>query len=83
MMAPVQVRITGAPDDVTRLAEYLAGLPDISASPAEVRNRPSGIAQGYLTVILTVPPRTRSSALEKHAAGRGRLLSNDPEVTSR
>ena len=51
-MAPVQVRVTGAPDDVTRLAEYLAGLPDISTSPAEVRNRPSGIAQGYLTVNL-------------------------------
>jgi hypothetical protein len=82
-MAPVQVRVTGASDDVTRLAEYLAGLPEISASPAEVRSRPSGIAQGYMTVILTLPPRARSSALEKHAAGWGRLPSDDPEVTSR
>ena len=51
-MAPVQVRISGAADDVNRLAEFLAGLPGINASPADIKARPSGIAQGYLTVIL-------------------------------
>ena len=51
-MAPVQVRLSGAADDVRRLAEFLAGLPGISASPVEVRNRASGIAQGYMTVTL-------------------------------
>ncbi len=49
-MAPVQVRISGAPDDVTRLAEFLAGIPEISASPAILKPRSPGFAQGYLTV---------------------------------
>jgi hypothetical protein len=49
---PVQVRLSGAADDVRRLAEFLAGLPGISATPVEVRNRTSGIAQSYMTVIL-------------------------------
>ena len=52
MMAPVQVRLSGAADDVRRLAEFLAGLQGISASPVEVRNRTSGIAQGYMTVMI-------------------------------
>ena len=52
MMAPVQVRLSGAADDVRRLAESLAGLPGISASPAGVRNRAPGIAQGYMTVMI-------------------------------
>ena len=51
-MAPVQVRISGAADDVRRLAEFLAALPGISASPIDIKARPSGIAQGYLTVHL-------------------------------
>ena len=51
-MAPVQVRISGAVDDVKRLAEYLVGIPAISASPIEIKARPSGIAQGYMTVNL-------------------------------
>jgi hypothetical protein len=51
-MGPVQVRLSGAADDVNRLAEFLAGIPGISASPAEVRTRASGIAQGYMTVTL-------------------------------
>ncbi len=51
-MAPVQVRISGAADDVKRLAEFLAGIPGLSASPIEIKARPSGIAQGYLTVNL-------------------------------
>ena len=51
-MAPVQVRLSGAADDVRCLAEFLVGLPGISASPVEVRTRASGIAQGYMTVIL-------------------------------
>ena len=51
-MAPVNVRISGAPEDVRRLAECLASIPGISASPAEVKARPSGIAQGYMTVNL-------------------------------
>ena len=51
-MAPVQVRISGAAEDVKRLAEYLTGIPAISASPIEIKARPSGIAQGYLTVNL-------------------------------
>lgn len=51
-MAPVQVRITGAADDVRKLAEFLAATPGISASPAGIKARPSGIAQGYLTVNL-------------------------------
>ena len=51
-MAPVQVRISGAPDDATRLAEFLAGIQGISASPVEVRKRLSGIAQGYMTMML-------------------------------
>jgi len=55
-MAPVQIRLSGAADDVTRLAEFLAGLQGISASPVEVRNRPSGIAHGYMTVTLNPVP---------------------------
>ena len=51
-MAPVQVRLSGAADDVNKLAEFLAGIRGISASPVEVRNRASGIAQGYMTVLL-------------------------------
>jgi hypothetical protein len=51
-MAPVQVRISGAADDVQELADFLAGLQAISASPVEVRARPAGIAQGYMTVTL-------------------------------
>jgi hypothetical protein len=51
-MAPVQVRLSGAADDVRWLAEFLVGLQGISASPVEVRNRAPGIAQGYLTVML-------------------------------
>ena len=51
-MAPVHLRISGAADDVNRLAEFLASIPGISASPAEVRNRALGIAQGYMTVTL-------------------------------
>jgi hypothetical protein len=51
-MAPAQVRISGAAEDVRRLAEFLAAIPEISASPAGVKARPSGIAQGYMTVTL-------------------------------
>jgi hypothetical protein len=51
-MAPVNVRISGALDDVRRLADFLASIRGISASPVEVKARPSGIAQGYLTVNL-------------------------------
>jgi len=51
-MAPVNARISGAPEDVRRLAEFLESIPGISASPAEVKARPSGIAQGYITVNL-------------------------------
>ena len=51
-MARVQVRLSGAADDVKRLAEFLAGLPGISANPVEVRNRAPGIAQGYMTVMI-------------------------------
>jgi hypothetical protein len=51
-MAPVQVRLSGAADDVKRLAEFRAGLPGVSASPVEVRNRAPGIAQGYMTVMI-------------------------------
>ena len=51
-MAPVQVRLSGAADDVRRLAEFLASLDQISASPVEVRNRAPGIAQGYMTVMI-------------------------------
>jgi hypothetical protein len=50
-MAPVQVRLSGAAEDVNRLAEFLAGIPGISASPVEVRTRASGIAQSYMTVM--------------------------------
>ncbi len=52
-MAPVQVRLSGAADDVRRLAEFLAGLQGISAGPAGVGNRAPGIAQRYMTVNLT------------------------------
>ena len=50
--APVQVRISGAAEDVRKLAEFLAAIPGISASPADIKARPSGIAQGYMTVNL-------------------------------
>ena len=40
-MAPVQVRIGGAAEDVKRLSEYLAGIPGISASPAGIKARPA------------------------------------------
>ena len=61
-MAPVQVRLSGAPGDVRRLAEFLVGLQGISASPVEVRNRASGIAQGYMTVNLTPEPEPEMEA---------------------
>ena len=51
-MAPVQVRISGAAGDMRKLADFLAGLQAISASPVEVRTRASGIAHGYMTVML-------------------------------
>ena len=51
-MAPAQVRTSAAADDVSRPAAFLAALPGISASPAAIKARPSGIAQGYLTVHL-------------------------------
>jgi hypothetical protein len=51
-MAPVEVRISGASEDVKRLAELLATIPEISSSPVDVKTRPSGIAQGYVTVML-------------------------------
>jgi hypothetical protein len=51
-MAPVQVRISGAAGDVRRLADFLADIPGISASPIDTKARPSGIAQGYMTVTL-------------------------------
>jgi len=57
-MAPAQVRISGAADDVKRLAEFLAAIPFISASPAGIKARPSGIAQGYMTVILNPEPES-------------------------
>ena len=40
------------PDDVRKLAEFLAAIPGISASPIDIKARPSGIAQGYMTVNL-------------------------------
>ena len=49
-MAPVQVRITGAVEDVERFAEFLTGLHQISASPMTLRPRSRGVAQGYMTV---------------------------------
>ena len=51
-MAAVQVRISGAAEDVGKLAGFLAAIPGISASPADIKARPSGIAQGYMTVNL-------------------------------
>jgi hypothetical protein len=51
-MAPVQVRISGAAEDVRRLAEFLAAIPGISASPNDIKARPSGITQGHIIVNL-------------------------------
>ena len=51
-MAPVQVRISGAAEDVGKLAEFLAAIPGISAGLIDIKARPSGIAQGYMTVNL-------------------------------
>lgn len=51
-MAPLQVRLSGAAEDVGKLAEFLAAIPGISASPIGVKAGPSGIAQGYMTVNL-------------------------------
>jgi hypothetical protein len=51
-MAPVNMHISGTAEDVKGPAEFLAGIRGLSASPVEVRNRPSGIAQGYMTVML-------------------------------
>ena len=50
VMTPVQVRITGAAEDVERFAEFLAGLYQISASPMTLRPRSRGVVQGYMTV---------------------------------
>ena len=49
-MTPVQVRITGATEDVEQFAEFLTGLHQISASPMTLRARSRGVAQGYMTV---------------------------------
>ena len=51
-MAPVQVRISGAAEDVLKLAEFLAAIPGISASPVDIKARAFATAQGYLTVTL-------------------------------
>ena len=61
-MAPVQVRISGAADDVRKLAEFLAAIPGISASPIDIKARPSGIAQGYMTVNLNPGPEPEKKA---------------------
>ena len=60
-MAPVQVRISGAAEDVRKLAEFLAAIPGISASPVDIKARPSGIAQGYMTVNLRTMTCTQST----------------------
>ena len=49
-MAPVQVRITGASEDVEKFAEFLTDLHQVSASPVTLRPRSRGVAQGYMTV---------------------------------
>ena len=49
-MAPVEVRITGAPEDVEEFAEFLTALHQVSASPMTLRPRSRGVAQGYMTV---------------------------------
>ena len=51
-MAPVQVRITGAPEDVEEFAEFLTDLNQVSASPMTLRPRSRGVAQGYMTVYI-------------------------------
>jgi hypothetical protein len=49
-MAPLQVRITGALEDAEEFAEFLMGLPQVSASPMTLRPRSRGVVQGYMTV---------------------------------
>jgi hypothetical protein len=49
-MAPGQVRITGAPEDVEEFAEFLTDLHQVSASPMTLRPRNRGVAQAYMTV---------------------------------
>jgi hypothetical protein len=51
-MAPVQVRITGAPKDVEEFKEFLTDLHQVSASPMTLRPRSRGVAQGYMTVYI-------------------------------
>jgi len=51
-MAPVQVRLSGAADDLRRLAEFLAGLQEISASPADIRH--SGSSYGMEPLAMNV-----------------------------
>lgn len=49
-MAPVEVRITGAAEDVEQFAEFITSLHQITASPMTLRPRNRGVAQGYMTV---------------------------------
>jgi hypothetical protein len=49
-MAPVQVRITGTPEDAEEFVEFLTGLPQVSASPMTLRPRSLGVVQEYMTV---------------------------------
>ena len=51
-MAPVQVRISGAPEDVRTLAEFLAGIPEINAS--DVKKHRGIIANPNCTTAVTL-----------------------------
>ena len=53
----VQVRLSGEPADVTRLAALIAGIPGLTATGVGVRdNRHDPGVRGYLTV--TIPAGT-------------------------
>jgi hypothetical protein len=57
----VQVRLSGAPEDVTRLAALLAEIPGVTATGAGLReNRKDPGVRGYLTVAINDKTGTRN-----------------------
>jgi hypothetical protein len=59
----VQVRLSGAPEDVTAFAAMLAAIPQVTATPPGLRrNREDPGVRGYLTVTFEDQERTTSGS---------------------
>jgi hypothetical protein len=62
----VQVRLSGAPEDVTRFAAMLAQIPGVTATGIGLReNRRDPGVRGYLTVAINDETRNRNDSTGK------------------